>query len=71
MFNLKAPFLTKKTSALKSETHFRREALENYRGKVLKQNSIIRKSWSFAKLFTVQNYTENANGDVPLTVENV
>ena len=23
------------------------------------------------KLFTVQNYAENANGDVPLTVENV
>ena len=25
----KAPFLTKKTSALKSETHFCREAIEN------------------------------------------
>ena len=29
MFNLKAPFLTKKTSAVKSETHFSREAIEN------------------------------------------
>ena len=29
------------------------------------------RSWCSAKLFIVQNYTENANGDVPLTVENV
>ena len=29
MFNLKAPFLTKKTSAVKSETQFSREAIEN------------------------------------------
>ena len=40
-------------------------------GEVLKENSIIDRSWSSAKLFIVQNYTENANGDVPLTVENV
>ena len=38
---------------------------------VLKENSIISGSWSSAKLFMVQNYTENANGDVPLTAENV
>ena len=33
--------------------------------------SIKGKSGSSAKLFIVQNYTESANGDVPLTVENV
>ena len=38
---------------------------------VIKENSIISGSWSSAKLFMVQNYTENANGDVPLTAENV
>ena len=68
---LKSSFSDEKTSVVKSETHFRREALENYRGKVLKENSIIGRSWSSAKLFIVQNYTENANGYVPLTVENV
>ena len=56
---------------VKSETRFGREAIENQHVKVLKENSIIGKSWSSAKLFIVQNYTENANGDVPLTVENV
>ena len=71
MFNSKALFLTKKASVVKSETHFSREPIENERGKVLKKNSIIGRSWSSAKLFIVQNYTENANGDVPLTVENV
>ena len=29
MFNLKVPFLTKKTSAVKSETYFSREAIAN------------------------------------------
>ena len=29
------------------------------------------RSRSTAKLFIVQNHTENANADVPLTVENV
>ena len=29
MFNYKAPFLTKKTLAVKCETHFGREAIEN------------------------------------------
>ena len=71
MFNKKAPFLTKKTPTVKSETHFSIEAIKNYRGKVLKENSIIGKNWSSAKLFILQNYTENANGNVPLTVENV
>ena len=55
---------------MKSETHFSREAIENYRGKVLKENSIIDRSWSSARLFIVQDYTENANGDVAL-IENV
>ena len=53
-------------SVVKSKTHFSKE-----RGKVLKENSIISKSWSSAKLFIVQNYTENANEDVHLTAENV
>ena len=38
--------------------------------KILFQTGIGR-SWSSAKLFIVQNYTENANGDAPLTAENV
>ena len=29
------------------------------------------RSWSSAKLFTMQSYINNANGDVPLIVENV
>ena len=37
----------------------------------LKENPIIGSSWSSAKFFMVQNLTENANGDVSLTVENV
>ena len=56
---------------VKSETHFNREAIENYRGKILQENSINGRSWSSAKLFIVQKYTENANWDVSLTVENV
>ena len=68
IFNWKDPFLTKKTSVVKSETRFRREATENERGKELKENSVIG-SWSSAKLFVMQNYFESANGDVPLTIE--
>ena len=56
---------------MKSETLFNREAIENYRGKILQENSINGRSWSSAKLFIVQKYTENANWDVSLTVENV
>ena len=63
---LKSSFSDEKTSAVKSETHFSREPTEDQRGKVLKENSIIGRN-----LFIVQNYTENANGDVPLTVEHV
>ena len=32
---------------------------------------MIGRSWSTAKLFIMQNYTDSANGDVVLTVENV
>ena len=34
---------------------------------MLKENSIIGRSWSSAKLYIMQNYTDNANGDAPLT----
>ena len=40
---------------------------QNLTRKVLKENSIIGRSWSSAKFFIMQNYTDNANGDVPLT----
>ena len=66
---LKSSFSDEKT-AVKSETHFSREAIENQQGKVLKKNSIIDRSWSSAKFFIVQDYTENANGDMPLILEN-
>ena len=56
---------------MKSETHFSREAIKVQRGKVLKENSIIARRWSSAKLLIMQNYTDNANGNAPLTVENV
>ena len=58
----------KKTSAVKSETLFSRKIIEIWHGKVLKENSIIDRSWSHAKLLIVKNYTDNANGGVPLTV---
>ena len=70
MFKQKKPFLAKKTSAMKSETHFSREAIEVSCGKVLKKNSIIGRSWSSVNLFIIQSYTVNSNEDVPLTVEN-
>ena len=68
---LKSSFPDVKTSAVKSETHFSREVIENHIGKVSKENSIIGRSWSSAKLFIMQNYTDNTNGNVPLTVENM
>ena len=68
---LKSSFSDIKTLVVKFELYFWREAVENKCGKVLKQNTIIGKSWSSAKLFINQNYTDNPNGDVPLTVENV
>ena len=69
--NYKTPFLTKKTSTVKSEIHFSREAIKVYRGKVLKKNSIIGRSCSSANLFIIHDYIKNAKEDVPLRVENV
>ena len=63
--------MQKKTSVVKSKTHFSRGPIYIERGKVLKQNSVIGRSCSSAKLFMMQNCNDNANGDVPLTVENV
>ena len=60
----------KETSAVKSETHFNRESVENQCGKELKENSINAKSWGFANLFIMQNYTVKANENVPLIVKN-
>ena len=71
MFHWKAPFLLKKISAVKSETHFSRVAIKVYRSKTVKENFIIDRSWSSAKLLTMLNYTDKANGDLSLTVENV
>ena len=72
---LKNSFSHEKTSAVKSETQFSREAIKNYCCEVLKENYIIGRSWSSARLFIMQNYkttyTDNTNGDVPLTAENV
>ena len=69
---LKSSFSDEKTSAVKSETHFSRGAIKVYRGKVLKKNSIIGRSWSSGKLLIMQTYTDNKHyGDVALTVENV
>ena len=62
---LKSSFSDEKTSAVKSETYFSKETIRNGRGKVLKEDSIIDRSWSSAKLFIVKDHTENANGDVP------
>ena len=56
---------------MKSKTHFSIEAINVERVKVLKENFIIGRSWRTAKLFMMQNYTDNTNGDVPLTVQNV
>ena len=50
---LKSSFSDEKISAVKSETHFSREAMKNQCGKVLKENSIIGRGWSSAKLFIV------------------
>ena len=54
---------------MKSETNVSREGIENQGGKVLKENSIIDRSLNSAKLFIVQDYTENAKGDVTLIIK--
>ena len=51
----------KKILSVKSDTNFSRGAI-----KVLKTNCINDSSWSSLKLFIIQNYTDNVNGDVPL-----
>ena len=56
MFYKKAPFLTKTTSAVKSETQFNREAIEKELGRVLKEKSII-------GIIPGSNYTDNGNGN--------
>ena len=61
----------KKHQRLNLRQHFSREAIENQRGKVLKGYSIIGRSWISAKLFMIQNYTDDTNGDLPLIVESV
>ena len=68
---LKSTFPDEKISAVKSETRFSKEPIENERGKVLKENSIIGGSWRSAQMFIMQHYPDNANENVPLTVENV
>ena len=40
------------------------------KGKVLRENSITGRSCRSIKIFIMQNYTDNADGNVPLTVEN-
>ena len=60
----------KKILAVKSETYFSREGIKFECGKVLMEYSIIRRNWSCANLFIMQNYTDNVNGDVSLTVDN-
>ena len=47
------------------------EKLSKINRKFLKENSSIDRSLSSAKLFILQNYTDNANGNVPLTIENM
>ena len=37
---------------------------------MLEENSIIDRSWSSTKWFIMLKYTDNANGDLPITVEN-
>ena len=53
----KSSFSDEETSAVKSE--------KLSKIKVAKGNSISGKSWSSTKVFVMQNYTENTNGDVP------
>ena len=67
MFNEKAHFLKQKNiSGDIRDTNFSRVDIENWRGKVLKGNSINGRRWSSSKLFVVQNYAKNVNGNVPL-----
>ena len=68
---LKSSFSDKKKHQLWNLRNTLVEKLSKIMWQILKENSIIDRSWSSAKLFIVQDYTENANGDVPLILENV
>ena len=63
---LKNSFSDEKTSAVKSETSYRKLTWQSIKEKFHHWHKL-----SSAKLFIVQRYTENANGDVPLTGEAV
>ena len=60
---LKNSFSDKKTLEAKYETHFIREAF-------IREYSILGRSWQSTELFKMQNYTDNANGSLHLTVQN-
>ena len=62
---LKGSFSDEKISTVIFETHFSSEAIRIKCCKVLKESFIIGRCWSSAKLFIMQNYIDNANGDVP------
>ena len=66
MFNYEAPFLTKTTSSVNLR-HSLEQKLSKF-NMLLKESSITGRSWSSAKLFIMQNYTDNANDNVPLTI---
>ena len=56
---------------MESETHFCREAVKVWRGKVIKENYVADRTWSYGKLFILKNDTTIADKDVALTVENL
>ena len=66
---LKTSFSDEKSSPVDFEAHFDKEAIGNYRDKVLNENSIVGRSWSSANLFIMQNYNDNANRNISLAVE--
>ena len=46
------------------------KSYQNLTWQSIKEKFYLGRSWSSEKLLIMQNYTDNANGDVPLTVEN-
>ena len=54
-----------------SKSYFKLEVLIFLSFLLLKENSIIGRSWSSANMFIMQNYIDNAIRNVPLTVDNV
>ena len=64
--------MTKKNKNKRSTSrHTLVEELSKINRKLLRENSSIDRSLSSAKLFILQNYTDNANGNLPLTIENM